>query len=108
MQLTIKNGKPHFKVRVSIEGNLDEKPGIIDQIEKELSRQAEKSYNTLFAELQQKGSDIFGFGEYVRAKAPSFWNRHIKTSEAWHEMYKEITVEFEPSIKVRRVGMKNL
>lgn len=116
-ELTIKNGKPHFKVRVFIEGNLDEKsaetfsfadPAVINQIEEEMSREAEKSYYSLIAKTQQKGSDIFGFGEYVRAKAPAYWNRHIKTPEAWHEMYKEISVEVEPLLKIRRIGMKNL
>ena len=115
-QLTIQNGKPHFKVRLSLEGNLEEKstetfsltePGILDQIEQYLSREAKKSYTSLIATTQRKGSDIFGFGEYVRAKAPAYWNRHIKTSEAWHEMYKEITVDIEPILKIRRVGMKS-
>lgn len=115
-QLTIRNGKPHFKVRLAIEGNLEEKtsetfaltPNVIDQIEDELSRGAAKSMSALIAETQRKQSDIFGFGEYVRAKAPAYWNRQIKTLEAWHDMYKEITVEIEPSIRIRRVGMKNL
>jgi spore germination protein KC len=116
-EMTFKNGKPHFKVQVFIEGNLDEKsaetfsfadPEIIDQIEEELSKGAKKSYESLVVQTQKKGSDIFGFGEYVRAKAPAYWNRHIQTSEAWHEMYKEISVEIEPTLKIRRVGMKNL
>lgn len=64
--------------------------------------------SALISETQRKQSDIFGFGEYVRAKAPAYWNRQIKTLEAWHDMYKEITVEIEPSIRIRRVGMKNL
>lgn len=116
-QMTIKNGRPHFKVRVNIEGNLDEKsaetfsltePGIIKEIEKALAREGRKSYTDLFAETQRKGSDIFGFGEYVRAKAPAFWNRHVKTAEGWRAMYKEITVDFEPKYSIRRVGMKSM
>jgi len=115
-RLTIQNGKPHFKVRLTIEGNLDEKssetfaltPDVIDQIVEELARGAAKSMSSLIAETQRKESDIFGFGEYVRAKAPAYWNRHIKTLDAWHGMYKDITVEIEPTIRIRRVGMKNL
>jgi spore germination protein KC len=114
MHLTMKNGKPHFKVRMTIEGNLDEKssehfslnePGIIDQIEQEVKRQSTKAISSFIAATQKHGSDIFGFGEYVRAKAPAYWNRHIKSEEDWQETYKELEIELEMSFKVRRVGM---
>jgi spore germination protein KC len=60
----------------------------------------------LVEEMQQKKTDIFGFGEYVRAKKPSYWNREIKTKERWQQMFQDINVEIKVDSKIRRVGMK--
>jgi hypothetical protein len=60
----------------------------------------------LIKKTQEKGSDIYGFGEYVRAKEPRYWNQEIRTKERWQEMFQDITVEFKVSTNVRRVGMK--
>ncbi|MEW9673117.1 Ger(x)C family spore germination protein [Ammoniphilus sp. 3BR4] len=112
----IKNGRPHYKINVHIEGDLMEKsneqfdvnkPGMIAKIEKEMSERSEKSQAKLIRQTQEKESDIFGFGEYVRAKHPEYWNEHIKTEEKWREMYKDVTFDSQVSVSIRRVGMKS-
>lgn len=111
----IRNGRPHFLVKTFIEVNLEEKnveqglaitSALLEQIERQDEQSAVKFYEGLIKQTQAKGSDIFGFGEYVRAKEPQFWNQKVKTKEAWQKMYKDITVDVHVNIEIRRVGMK--
>lgn len=115
IEVAIKNGLPHVTVSIFNELNIEEKmneqflinnPDVIERIEKEDEKAATKFHESLIEQTQKVGSDIFGFGEYVRAKEPKFWNEHVKTKEKWQEMYKEISVDVTVEIRVRRVGMK--
>lgn len=56
--------------------------------------------------MQEKGVDVFGFGEYLRAKNSSYWNGKIITKERWQEAFKNITVEVNVNSRIRRIGMK--
>lgn len=114
-EVRIENGRPHFKVYVQTEINLEEKISgeflvvdeqIIKDIEAENKKSLKKSYEGLIKQTQQKGSDIFGFGEYLRAKKSKYWDREIGSKERWQEAYKNIEVEVSVNTKVRRVGMK--
>ncbi|MFM1655618.1 Ger(x)C family spore germination protein [Brevibacillus sp. B_LB10_24] len=113
--LKIIDGRPHFHLFVSVDTNLEEvigasipidTPAILSKIEREDERSAEKFYKDLIKQTQAKGSDIFGFGEYVRAKEPKYWNQNIRTKENWQKMYKDISVDIKVKINIRRVGMK--
>jgi spore germination protein KC len=112
--IAIKNGRPQFHIKLHNEGNLREKSNenaklatkVITKIEDQLSEQADKAYIALIKKTQEKGSDIFGFGEYVRAKEPKYWNEHIKTKEKWRELYKDVDVKVESTFSVRRIGGK--
>lgn len=115
IDVQIKNDLPHISVSIINEINLEEKsnehflidnPEILKQIERDDEKAALKLHESLIKQTQKKGSDIFGFGEYVRAKEPKFWNEHVKTKEAWQEMYKDISIDVKVDIKIRRVGMK--
>ncbi|WP_239633970.1 Ger(x)C family spore germination protein [Paenibacillus sp. H1-7] len=114
-KVSIKDGLPHFVVKIFIETNLEEKLSeslltnrsqILKEIEAQHQKSLLKTYSGLVKKTQKEGSDIFGFGEYVRALEPGFWNEHVKTKENWQVMYKNIEVQFEVTSKVRRVGMK--
>ncbi|WP_231571159.1 Ger(x)C family spore germination C-terminal domain-containing protein [Gordoniibacillus kamchatkensis] len=110
----IVNGKPVIRVKIDIEGNLLEKSSeqvtitedVIKQIEQQLSKQGEKAYRDLIQKTQEKQSDIFGFGEHVRALQPIYWDREIKTKENWQQMYKDLAVDVSVKLHIRRVGMK--
>ncbi|MCQ6561124.1 Ger(x)C family spore germination protein [Paenibacillus mendelii] len=111
----IVNGRPHFKIYVQTEINLEEKikgqslvvsEKIIKSIEEQNKKSLKKTYESLIKKTQQKGSDIFGFGEYLRAKKPRYWDREIGTKQRWQEAYKTIEVEVTVNTRIRRVGMK--
>ncbi|TVX99016.1 Ger(x)C family spore germination protein [Paenibacillus cremeus] len=109
------NGKPEIRVKIALEGNILEKStdkftlndDLIKKFEQQLKEDAQKSYEELIKKTQQKQSDIFGFGEYVRAKEPAYWDREIKTKEAWQKEYQNLSVQMEVKVHIRRVGMKS-
>ncbi|MEW9673709.1 Ger(x)C family spore germination protein [Ammoniphilus sp. 3BR4] len=115
IRVDIKDGRPYVTANVNIEGNLVEKsneqfelnkPEMILKIEAELAKTINKGQEVLIQKTQQQGSDIFGFGEYIRAKHPQYWNQRIKTKSKWQEMYKEISIDTNVTLMIRRVGMK--
>ncbi|CAH0119491.1 Spore germination protein A3 [Paenibacillus sp. CECT 9249] len=115
MNVEIRNGKPHFIVSVMTEIDVEEKlsesfqighSDVLKEIEKENKKGLIKTYGDLIRKTQEKGSDIFGFGEYIRAKKPLYWNEHVRTKERWQETYKNATFEIRVTTRVRRIGMK--
>lgn len=115
INVDIKNDKPHFIVTVMTEIDVEEKLNesfklnnseVLKKIEREDAKGILKTYSDLIRKTQEKGSDIFGFGEYVRAKKPWYWNKHVRTKERWQELYKEATFEIRVTARVRRIGMK--
>ncbi|MBP1154577.1 MULTISPECIES: Ger(x)C family spore germination C-terminal domain-containing protein [unclassified Paenibacillus] len=110
------NGRPHAEVWVQIEGNIEEKSDehthymnnkTLQSLEKEIAKLLEAGYLELIEKTQKAGTDIFGFGEYFRARESDYWNREIKTKQNWRNIYKELTVELHVQIKIRRVGIKS-
>ncbi|WP_274648911.1 Ger(x)C family spore germination protein [Paenibacillus humicola] len=114
IEAELRNGIPHFKIHVEIEGNIREKtdegftidPNTIAKIQRDIESFNEKSSNELIKMTQKEGADIFGFGEYIRAYKWGYWNSRVKTKEKWQEIYKDITFEVDTRVHVRRVGMK--
>lgn len=111
---TIKNGKLHTIIKCQVEGNIKEKSNEkvlitkenMKELEEKMGQAGEASIPAFIQQTQRDGSDIFGFGEHVRAKHPAYWNKQIKTKEAWENMYKEMTVEVKMQVKIRRIGTK--
>jgi spore germination protein KC len=114
ISVTIKEGKPHATIRCLVEGDIREKSNEdfkltdenIKKVEESVQKTALKAFNEFIQQTQEDGSDIFGFGEYVRATQASYWNREIKTKEKWESMYRDISVDLSLKIKVRRIGTK--
>ncbi|MFF2890612.1 Ger(x)C family spore germination protein [Paenibacillus sp. NPDC057967] len=115
IDLSVKDGKPHFRIKVELEANLAEKmsssislddPATIAKIERKQEEGSVQFYNNIIEKTQSKGSDIFGFGEMVRAKKPGYWHQYIGTKEKWQEMYKETTFDIDVAVRIRRIGMK--
>ncbi|QNK55913.1 Ger(x)C family spore germination protein [Paenibacillus sp. PAMC21692] len=114
-EVRIENGRPHFKVYVQTEINLEEKitgqlvvnEKTIKDIQNENKKSLKKSYESLIKQTQQKGSDIFGFGEYLRAKKPKYWDKEIGSADRWQEAYMNVEIEVSVKTRVRRVGMKS-
>lgn len=113
--INIDHGQPRATVKIHLEVILKEKsnPRMVihrtkdlDEIEKINNHQLDIAYRKLIAKTQKKGSDIFGFGEYVRAKHPRYWNSQIRTLEKWDRVYKHMPVDVDAVVKIRRVGVK--
>lgn len=112
---TIENGRPVFNVTIDLTGYIREKntnriklddSKTIERIERVAAKSFEKEYQKLIKETQEKKSDIFGFGEYVRGDLPSYWDEHVKTTDKWKEIYQDLKVEVNAKVKIDRVGMK--
>ncbi|MBB6677854.1 Ger(x)C family spore germination protein [Cohnella lubricantis] len=111
----IAEGRPHFTIHIAFEQNVEEKYSehigidnqeILSNIEKKQAQVAVEYFEQFIRKTQEAHSDIFGFGEYIRAKRPAFWNRNVKTKEKWQEMYKDAEFDVTVTMKIRRVGMK--
>jgi spore germination protein KC len=114
MKVDIKDGKPHATIKCLLEVDVQEKSNedfklteeSIKKIEGIVKEDGVKAFKTLIKKTQKDGSDIFGFGEYVRATQPAYWNREIKSKEKWESMYQDITVDVNITVKIRRIGTK--
>lgn len=115
MNVRIVDNEPRFTVRMFTEINVEEKQSnnfdvnssdVLEEIQSENREQLANAAKALVEQTQRNGSDIFGFGEYLRAKKPGYWDRTVKTSERWQNMYKNVSIEFEVDSRVRRIGMK--
>jgi spore germination protein KC len=114
ISVDIKDGKPHATIRCQVEGDVREKSNEdfklsvenIKKIEEKVEKEGLKSFKKLIQQTKEDGSDIFGFGEYIRANQSSYWNREIKTKEKWQSMYPDLSVDVKLRIKIRRIGTK--
>ncbi|WP_238357462.1 Ger(x)C family spore germination protein [Cohnella zeiphila] len=115
INVDIRNGLPHFDVNIFTELNLEEKvsneltvnrSSLLREVGKQNEKALLSSVESLIEQTKQAHSDIFGFGEYVRAMKPGYWRTHVKSKEAWQEMYPRITVDFHIHSRIRRIGMK--
>ncbi|WP_161411757.1 Ger(x)C family spore germination protein [Paenibacillus silvestris] len=111
---TIKNGKVFAYIRCQVEGDLTEKSNEkvlvtrnnLIKLEEKIQKDAAEGFKDFIQQTQEDGSDIFGFGEYVRAMQPAYWNKEIKTKEEWEKQYKEMSVDVSMHVKIRRIGTK--
>lgn len=115
IKTAIKGGKPYVKVKIRYEVEIDEKDQekikisdsrILEKLEKERSKGVITTAKSLIKKLQEEESDIFGFGEYIRAKHSGYWNKEVGNKKKWQEIYKDIDVQIECAYNIRRVGMK--
>ncbi len=115
IKVRIQDGEPIVNVAIFTEINLEEKindqftindSASLTQIEKQDEKSLKLEVENLIREMQEKGADIFGFGEYVRAKKPGYWNARIGSKDRWQSAFKELRVEVEVNSKIRRIGMK--
>jgi len=115
IQVDVGGGRPHVKVTVFLELNMEEKLSKQFKVNnteasKDIQNRVEKSllktYRDVISKTQSQGSDIFGFGEYFRAREPAFWNREIVTKERWQEVYRTLDIDMDVSTRMRRIGMK--
>ncbi|HEX6922461.1 MAG TPA: Ger(x)C family spore germination protein [Bacillales bacterium] len=115
IEMSIQNGRPHATIKIRLEVELNEKSNprftvdrssTLRKIEHINNHQLNIAYEELIKDTQKIGTDIFGFGKFVRAKHPEYWEKHIQTKEKWNKIYQDMTVEVHTRVKIRRVGVK--
>ncbi|QEY34450.1 Ger(x)C family spore germination protein [Caproiciproducens galactitolivorans] len=103
------NGKPVIHVSLKFRSNIENVTGTLDiskvenlrkiemLCEKKLKKQCLKS----LAHTKEYGSDIFGFGELIHRKYPSYWKT---VKENWSEEYKQVPVDLKIDYEIQRTG----
>ena len=105
----IKNGKPVIYVKVKAEGDIDEadtavdltNPDTINKIEDKMGKEIQSEIRSAIKTLQQKKSDIVGFGEYVHRDNPKTWK---KLENNWDESFSNLEVNVTAKAFLRRSG----
>lgn len=112
----IVDGLPAAKFSIHLEGtiteHLEEPVDIhtsrqISIIQENYNRHARGIVQKLIRDTQKQHSDIFGLGEMVRAKYPSYWKEHVHSKRDWERIYADIPVEVELRMNIRQIGLKN-
>lgn len=115
MKVSIKDGKPKIRIKIRYENEIDEDAksdvnlasiDLIKKIEKQTNKATTASLKKLIQKMQREESDIFGFGEHVRAKQPAYWKKHIKTKENWRQVFKEVDFDIEVDTEIQQSGIK--
>ncbi|RSL33336.1 Ger(x)C family spore germination protein [Salibacterium salarium] len=115
IKTSINDGEPKIHVKVRYKGRIEENESekvklndsdLIQKIEQQFSKRGKKSLEKLIKDMQKAESDIFGFGEYIRAKHPAYWQKEINTQENWHEVFKEMTIHVDLEMNINKTGMK--
>lgn len=110
-----KDGKPKMIFNIQLEGDIEEHYNYnkairsgedLKEIQQAMSKQIEEGLSRFVAHMQQDKSDIFGIGECIRGRHPSYWNQKVGSLEKWHDLYQTIEVEINVKIRLRRVGLK--
>ncbi|WP_405080149.1 Ger(x)C family spore germination protein [Paenibacillus chitinolyticus] len=114
IDLEMKNGSPRFKVMIYLEQDLEEKyfeDTVIDEkaiskIEEATSKEVNKIIVNFIRKTQRMKSDIFGFGEYIRAKEHGYWTARIGSKEKWEDKYADLPIEVQSTVRINRTGMQ--
>ncbi len=103
------DGELSIHMRITLEANVVETlgdihigndPNVLTQIGDRLAESVKRNIDAVIKKTQDWNTDIVGFGEYIRAFSPREWQ-----SINWREVYPTVTIEVEPQVFIRRVGM---
>lgn len=71
------------------------------EVQKYMNEQIQKELQQTMDRVRQRGSDVFGFGEYLHRKHPYWWKSQ---KNDWDETFKETDVMVKADILLRSVG----
>lgn len=103
------DGKPKIRVEVNVKGGVMEshcKMDLDDQkslaiLEKSVKREYEVRTRYAIRRAQELGTDVFGFGEFIRTHQPRLWKKID-----WEKEFPRVDVDVVFQVKIRRLGMK--
>ncbi|MBW7454948.1 Ger(x)C family spore germination protein, partial [Paenibacillus sepulcri] len=114
VKVKINDGIPHAEIDIQLEATMKEKIGEagsfdsqakLHEVERVFEQEVKKNAIQLIKETQLKKSDVFGFGEKIRAHERSFWNRNIKSEKDWENLYAKLTADVHVHVDLRRFGL---
>lgn len=102
----LKGNQIHFKIRVNLQANIVEdftQQESFSFFEKVWSRKFHSDIVQMLDTLQQKQSDVIGFGQMLRRKYPMEWK--TKWEPVWPDVFSKAHMEVEVKTNIDRVGM---
>ncbi len=105
----VKNKELKMNINIKVEAKVIEqlnqsnlgREKIVHQIEKRIENKIKSEVDKVIRKTQKKfQSDVWGFGEYVRAYYPSYWQKIN-----WKQKYSKIKFNLEVKAYIRQVGM---
>jgi spore germination protein KC len=112
IRVDVKDGKPRASIDVSIDAIIEEKVNSVDleedilrKVEDKAREKVEQLGNQLLAKLQAAKSDVLGIGARIMALHSDYWDKEIKTSENWREVYKNMEIKLQVNYHVERTGI---
>ncbi|QQE79953.1 Ger(x)C family spore germination protein [Alicyclobacillus sp. SO9] len=108
-------GKPVVTVYVHVDGNVEEKSrNRVDlqnhvfrtRLENEMANWSEIHMKKIIDKTKVYHTDIFGFGEYVRAYEPGYWRQHVHHKTDWRKLYADLNINVVATFQTHRSGMK--
>lgn len=115
IRVFIQNGEPSAVVKIQVDGFISEKlgtdtqlnnPMVLNKIQEQLNIQLEDGCQSLIRQAKGDNSDFFGFGEYIRAKEPGYWDQSIRSKDDWRKAFQHMPVRVAVTTTIRRQQMK--
>ncbi|UII58406.1 Ger(x)C family spore germination protein (plasmid) [Cytobacillus spongiae] len=106
-------GKPSIEILLKAMGNVGEvecgmnfeKSETIKYLEKQMQKDIKgKMQQSIKTAQETYHVDIFGFGEVIHRKRPSYW-KDVK--EQWDEHFDDLPVKVQVSAQIRQIGKRN-
>lgn len=105
----MENGTLFLHLDVTLDGVINEKncptpfdsPQLLRAYEKQVERELEKTAHAIIRYAQQRKTDVFDLGFYLRARHPDIWKRQQKTWDEKGFPAAKVTVTYHVRIKQR-------
>ncbi|MUT67012.1 Ger(x)C family spore germination protein [Paenibacillus sp. NEAU-GSW1] len=107
---SIKDGKPKMDVKIAVEANIGEmhcqvdltKADQFEQLQKAAKDSLKQNVVRTIENVQEKQSDVFGFGEEFHRKYPKLWHQW---KQDWDRRFKEdLQVNVQIDYHLRKIG----
>lgn len=111
---TIENGKWKMLLKADAEADIIQNttqldmsnPDEMQSLQRLLKKEVENRVKQALAQVQQDmKADVFGFGDAFYRKYPHLWKRE---KNRWDEIFPNVEVTIDPTIKIRRQGMNSV
>lgn len=113
----IVNGVPVARVSIHLDVNISEKwkgtadlqnPATISSIKQAVNDGVHRSCLAFIKKTQKNQTDIFGFGEHLRAAHPAYWQSKVRSKSNWEKLYPALKIDIKVTSRIHRMGMKTV